>query len=174
MGEKVENRRLRRPFQGGTKEYVWGLQSGCGVDTIWTIGIRGRMMGNATMVAMGGMSAEELEQRASRWKFFQIVFCFVYAGIVLDVLTTSLGYQKAGIAYEQNPLGGSLIGHLGWVGLLATLTILCLVCYTSVRLVYRRMSTRWSKLINILMVLLAAFRWLAVVTAVIYLLQPTK
>jgi hypothetical protein len=34
------------------------------------------------------------------------------------------------------------------------------------------MSLRWTWLINGAMILIAAFRWLAVVTAIIYLLQP--
>ena len=118
--------------------------------------------------------ADELVARWRRWRFFQWAFCFVYAGVVLDVVTTALGYVKSGSSYEQNPLGGSLIGHLGWVGLLGLLTILCIVCYRSVRLVYFRMSPRWSRLINPLMVLIATFRWFAVITAVIYLLQPGK
>jgi hypothetical protein len=117
-------------------------------------------------------SAEELRKRQARWRFFQIVFCLVYSGIVLDVLTTALGYLKSGSQYEQNPLGGSLIGDLGWPGLLALLTVLCLICYHSVRIVYSRMSLRWSVLINVMMVLIAIVRWLAVVTAIIYLLQP--
>jgi hypothetical protein len=120
----------------------------------------------------GSMSGEELAKRQSRWKFFQIVFALVYIGIVLDIVTTALGYLKSGSGYEQNPLGGSLIGNLGWPGLAALMTLLCLVCYHSVRVVYARMSLRWTWLINGAMILIAAFRWLAVVTAVIYLLQP--
>lgn len=123
-------------------------------------------------LAVGSDSTEEWLKRQRRWRFFQIVFCFVYAGIVLDVITTALGYLKAGSKYEQNPLGGGLIAGLGWPGLLALLTVLCLVCYHSVRIVYARMSPRWSTLINSIMVLIAAFRWLAVVTAIIFLLQP--
>ena len=114
----------------------------------------------------------EQGKRASRWRFFQIVFALVYVGIVLDIITTALGYLKSGSQYEQNPLGGSLIGNLGWPGLAVLMTFLCLVCYHSVRVVYARMSLRWTWLINGAMILIAAFRWLAVVTAIIYLLQP--
>jgi NADH:ubiquinone oxidoreductase subunit 6 (subunit J) len=120
----------------------------------------------------GSMSGEELAKRRYRWKLFQIVFLLVYVGIVLDIVTTALGYLKSGSQYEQNPLGGSLIGSLGWPGLAALMTLLCLICYHSVRVVYARMSLRWTWLINGAMILIAAFRWLAVVTAVIYLLQP--
>jgi magnesium-transporting ATPase (P-type) len=117
---------------------------------------------------------EELQKRAARWRFFQIIFVVVYLGVVFDVITTALGYMKSGSQYEQNPLGGSLIGHLGWIGLLALLTLLCGICYRSVRVVAFRMSPRWTKMINVVMVGIAAFRWLAVVTAVLYLLQPGK
>jgi hypothetical protein len=120
------------------------------------------------------MPTEERRLRAARWRFFQIVFVVVYVGVVLDVITTALGYMKSGSQYEQNPLGGSLIGHLGWIGLLALLTVLCWVAYISVRTVAWRMSPRWTRLINIIMVGVAAFRWLAVVTAVLYLLEPSK
>ena len=131
-------------------------------------------MGFVAASAVSDMSLEELQIRAKRWRFFQIVFLLVYSGVVLDVVTTALGYMKAGSAYEQNPLGGNLIGHLGWIGLLALLTVLCWVCYRSVRVVAWRMSPRWTRVVNVCMVCVAAFRWLAVVTAVVYLLQPGK
>src|SRR5436309_8862635 len=122
--------------------------------------------------AVAGMQMPaDLAKREARWRFFRIVFVLVYSGVVLDVITTALVYLKSGSAYEQNPLGGGLISHLGWFGLLVLLTVLCLICYHSVRVVYRRMSLGWSMLINILMVAIALFRWLAVVTAVLYLVQ---
>ncbi|MGH2443112.1 MAG: hypothetical protein ACRDFX_08115 [Chloroflexota bacterium] len=119
-----------------------------------------------------GMSEGEFGKRQKRWRFFQVIFAVVYVGIILDVITTALGFVKTGSKYEQNPLGISLISDVGWPGLVVVLTVLCLICYHSVRVVYARMSTRWSVLINTIMVLVAAFRWLAVVTAIIYLLQP--
>jgi hypothetical protein len=128
----------------------------------------------ATAAVMDQMPVEELQKRAARWRFFQIIFVVVYVGVVLDVITTALGYVKAGSQYEQNPLGGSLIGHLGWIGLLALLTVLCGIAYHSVRVVAWRMAPRWTKFINVVMVGIAAFRWLAVVTAVLYLLQAGK
>lgn len=127
-------------------------------------------MTEAVLVQGGLLSGK----RRSRWRFFQIVFVLVYTGIIGDIVTTALGYVKAGSAYEQNPLGGGLIGDLGWPGLAALLTVLCLVCYYSVRVVYARMSLRWTVLINSLMVLIAAFRWLAVATAILYLVQPVQ
>jgi hypothetical protein len=131
-------------------------------------------MNVAAACGVNQMPSEELQKRAARWRFFQITFVVVYVGVVLDVITTALGYMKAGSQYEQNPLGGSLIGHLGWIGLLALLTLLCGIAYRSVRVVAWRMSPRWTRLINVVMVGIAAFRWLAVVTAVLYLLQPVK
>jgi len=125
----------------------------------------------AKVLDLGGV---EDHKRNQRWRLFQILFAFVYSGVVLDVATTAIGYAKAGSRYEQNPLGGSLIGHLGWFGLLAVLTALSLICYWSVRLVYSRMSLRWTILINSLMAAIAAFRWLAVGTAIAYLVQASS
>jgi hypothetical protein len=117
------------------------------------------------------MPPDELRKRRARWRFFQIAFAVTYLGVVLDVVTTALGFQKTGSGYEQNPLGSVLIGGLGWIGLFLLMSLLCAVCYVSFRTVYWRMSTRWSMILNIVLVLVAAFRWLAVVTAILYLLQ---
>lgn len=127
------------------------------------------------LVAPGiaGIPEGELDKRSRRWRFFRVVFALTYMGIVLDIITTAIGYQKSGAGYEQNPLGGLLIGNLGWMGMFVMLTALCALCYVSVRLVYWRMSTAWSAFINALFVLMMLFRWLAVVTAIIYILQPT-
>jgi len=114
----------------------------------------------------------EQGKRGRRWRFFQIVFVFAYSGTILDVITTAMGYSKTGAKYEQNPLGGGLIHDLGWIGLAALLTVLLGVCYFSCRVVYARMNLRWSSLLNTILVLVTAFRWLAVVTAVLYLMQP--
>ena len=125
-------------------------------------------------LSLVALSEAEGEKRQSRWRWFQILFAFVYTGVILDVATTALGYARSGSRYEQNPLGGSLIGHLGWFGLLAVLTALCFICYYCVRIVYARMSLRWTILINVIMILIAAFRWLAVGTAIAYLVQTTS
>jgi len=119
-----------------------------------------------------GVPVGELGKRHRRWHFFQVVFALTYVGIVMDIITTAIGEQKAGVGYEQNPLGSLLIGGLGWIGLFVLLTLLCGVCYVSIRLVYWRMSTAWSAIINTLFVLMMLFRWLAVVTAILYILQP--
>lgn len=116
----------------------------------------------------------EQRKRGRRWRFFQIVFVFAYSGTILDVITTAMGYEKTGAKYEQNPLGGGLIHDLGWIGLAALLTVLLGVCYFSCRVVYARMNLRWSSLLNTILVLVTAFRWLAVVTAVLYLMQPGR
>src|SRR5947209_8767971 len=71
----------------------------------------------------------ETRTRERRWRIFQVTFFFLYLGVVLDLLTTSMGYQRIGSAYEQNPLGALLIQHLGWTGLLATFAGLAAICY---------------------------------------------
>ena len=113
----------------------------------------------------------DLQRRQIRWRCFQIAFAIMYAGIVLDVITTSLGYGRQGASYEQNPLGGGLIEHLGWIGLLAVLTALCTIAYVSSRTVCRRMSVRWSAILNLVILPIMVFRWLAVITAVAYLVH---
>jgi hypothetical protein len=118
------------------------------------------------------VSQDELVKRSKRFHFFQIVFIVTYVGIVLDVFTTALGYQKAGAGYEQNPLGLSLIGGLGWFWLLALLTAISLLAYVSCKVIQLYKGGAWGRAINIAFVVLALFRWLAVVTAVLYLLQP--
>lgn len=123
-------------------------------------------------VSLDPAQPKDAVPRQRRWHFFQAAFVAVYLGIVGDIFTTWLGYARAGTAYEQNPLGEGLIGHLGWFGLAALLTGLCVVCYFSVRVVFARMSLRWAVLINTLMVIIAVVRWLAIVTAVIFLFEP--
>ncbi len=114
--------------------------------------------------------------RESRWRFFQIVFVFTYLGIVFDIITTAMGVSKAGSlnAYEQNPLGGGLISRLGWVGLFALMTALMLITHTSLRVAYKRVRPGWLRLVNGLMLFIGAMRWFAVVTAIMYLLQPGR
>ena len=113
--------------------------------------------------------------RANRWRYFQVVFLFTYLGIVFDVITTALGSSVAGSyrAYEQNPLGGALIGHLGWPGILAAMTVLMLVAHACLRAVHTRVSPRWMRFFNWLLLGVAALRWLAVVTALMYIVSPT-
>jgi hypothetical protein len=116
----------------------------------------------------------EYRKRSKRFRFFQIVFALTYVGMVLDVITTAMGYARAGSSYEQNPLGGALIGNLGWVGLLAVLTAISIVAYVSCKIIQWNKGGAWARAVNIAFVILAAFRWLAVVTAVLYLLQPSQ
>jgi hypothetical protein len=114
----------------------------------------------------------EAKLRSQRWRFFQIVFVFTYLGIILDVVTTAIGSHVAGStrAYEQNPIGGSLIGHLGWLGILAAMTVLMLVAYGCLRVAHRRVTPRWIRFFNWLMLVVGAIRWLAVVTALMYIM----
>lgn len=132
------------------------------------------MQHHATARAIPSRSFDEAKLRQHRWRFFQIVFVFTYVGIVFDVITTAIGSQVAGsaAAYEQNPIGGVLIGRFGWLGILAALTCLMLVTYSSLRLAHSRVSPAWIKLFNCLLVIIGAIRWLAVVTAVMYIAHP--
>lgn len=121
--------------------------------------------------AIAGSGDRERQLRLNRWHFFQVVFVLTYAGVVLDELTTGLGFVKSGASYEQNPLGSLLIGNLGWVGLWLLVTLASVICYFSFRVVYFRMSPAWSLGLNVVVVLVTLVRWLAVVTAIQYLLS---
>src|SRR5579884_3249394 len=66
--------------------------------------------------------------RRRRWRYFRWTFAFTCAGIILDIVTTYLGFQRIGAAYEQNGIALYLIGHLGWVGMCALIALTCLVC----------------------------------------------
>ena len=111
--------------------------------------------------------------RSHRWRFFQIVFVFTYLGILLDVVTTAIGSHVAGStrAYEQNPVGGALLGQLGWLGILAAMTVFMLIAYLSLHVAHSRVSPRWLRFFNWLMLAVGAVRWLAVVTSLMYILQ---
>src|SRR5579859_3231665 len=123
---------------------------------------------------MPALPPEELEKRARRFRAFQVIFVLTYTGIVLDIVTTALGYRVTGAAYEQNPLGGLLIGDLGWLGLLAVLTVFSLIAYVSCKVIQWSLGGSWARWLNIAFAVLATFRWIAVVTAVLYLLQSGK
>lgn len=114
---------------------------------------------------------EELAKRQARWHSFQIVFALAYLGIVLDVLTTAMGFQAVGSSYEQNPLGGTLIGNLGWAGMFALMSVIAFICYRSCRLVCFHMSRRVSGIVTGLLAVAAFVRWVAVITAILFLLQ---
>jgi hypothetical protein len=127
---------------------------------------------HAQLLAGPLAGASESQRRHHRWRFFQVTFFLMYVGVVLDVLTTAMGYERMGTAYEQNPLGAGLIGGMGWIGLLALLAALCALCYVSFRVVYFHMSMRWSAILNTVLVILLLARWVTVTAAVIYLVQP--
>jgi hypothetical protein len=116
---------------------------------------------------------QEAKLRAHRWRFFQIIFLFTYLGIIFDIVTTAMGSSVAGStsAYEQNPLGGALIGQLGWLGILAAMTALMLVAYGSLHVVHTRVRTGWIRFFNWLLLFVGAVRWLAVITAIMYVLH---
>ena len=120
-----------------------------------------------------GMPAKEVETRRGRWRFFKIMFGILYVGLCLDIVTTALGFQANGSSYEQNPIGSQLIAHLGWFGLWAFVTVLSALCFVSCRAVYWRMRLRWSRLVDVLITLVALVRWLIIVATVSYLMsQP--
>lgn len=112
------------------------------------------------------------DKRASRWHFFQLVFGLTYLGILLDIVTSWIGFQQMGSSYEQNPLAKALILNIGWAGLTLLLTATCAVCYVSFRAVYARMNLRWTVLGNVLIVIVALMRWVVAGTALIFIVFP--
>ncbi len=126
--------------------------------------------------AISSPDFRDAKLRFHRWRFFQIVFVFTYLGIVLDVVTTAIGSRIAGSAnaYEQNPVGGALIGQLGWLGILGAMTALMLIAYGSLHLAHNRVSPRWIRFFNWLMLVIGAVRWLAVLTALMYILPQSS
>jgi hypothetical protein len=117
-------------------------------------------------------SIGEYRKRQFRWRTFQILFTVTCFGIALDVATTAMWFQRMGSRYEQNPIGGALIGHFGWPGLCLLLAVLCCTCFLSFRTVYWRMSTAWSAVLNVVLLLVATSRWIVVAAAVIPMFQP--
>ena len=113
----------------------------------------------------------EVAKRRARWHSFQVIFALLCVGVVLDVITTAMGFSKAGSSYEQNPIGGFLIHTAGWFGLAAALAVLAGICYFSVRIVCFNAARRWSGVLTALVAVAALVRWTAVVTAIVYLVQ---
>jgi hypothetical protein len=114
---------------------------------------------------------EEAAIRARRWRFFQRVFGITCVAISCDVVTTYLGFQRIGARFEQNGLALYIIQHAGWVGLVAFLSLVCYVCLRSFRLVYWRLSPKWSRGLNMLVAVVCVFRWIVVLSNVLWLLQ---
>jgi hypothetical protein len=117
------------------------------------------------------LDARDARRRLRRWHSFQVIFGFLYVGIVLDLITTAMGFARTGSSYEQNPVGGLLIHNAGWIGLFFALTALAAVFYFSSRVVCLRAARFWSTVLTALLALAALVRWTAVVTAVMYLVQ---
>jgi hypothetical protein len=117
-------------------------------------------------------SPNEFRKRWFRWRAFQLLFTATCLGISLDVATTAFWFQKMGARYEQNPLGSSLIGHLGWPGLCLLLALLCSTTFLSFRTVYWRMSTVWSAILNLFVLFVATTRWIVVAAALVPLFYP--
>lgn len=108
------------------------------------------------------------------WRWFQVIFACTYTGVLLDIVTTAMGFQRVGAAYEQNPLSSLLIRDVGWSGLVLIVTLVALVCYVSCRSVCLRLATRWAVTLNVLLALAGLVRWTAVATAVAYLMETSK
>src|SRR5947209_9965381 len=113
----------------------------------------------------------EMARRQARWHSFKVIFSIAYLGLVLDIVTTALGYHLAGKGYEQNPLGGTLIGGLGWWGLLFLLSGFAAVLFVSFKVVCFHMSSRVSGALTTVFAIATFVRWVAVVTAVLFIAQ---
>jgi hypothetical protein len=114
----------------------------------------------------------ELRKRTIRWRYGRIMIVLVYIGVLLDITTTDVAVHAVGMKFEQNPLAVDLINHIGWEGLYLLATGLCAVCYISVKAVYWRMALAWSLLLNVVLTIMLTVRVLAVVTTILYLVQP--
>src|SRR5436305_7537878 len=109
-----------------------------------------------------GGDGQDARRRLRRWHSFQVIFGFLYVGIVLDLITTAMGYARTGSSYEQNPVGGNLIHNTGWIGLFLALSALAAVFYFSSRVVCLRAARFWSTLLTVLLAVAALVRWTAV------------
>lgn len=119
----------------------------------------------------GPWRPSDLDKRRAHWHSFNVILALAYLGIVLDVVTTRIGFGMLGSQYEQNPVGAFVIAHFGWWGLLLVLTVVCLICQAACRPVFFRMSPRWSVMLNGVLALLTVVRWIVVLTAVVYIVQ---
>lgn len=117
----------------------------------------------------GSLPVPNGEKRLARWHSFNVIFTLGYLGIALDILTTRIGFGIAGSAYEQNPIGAFLIGHIGWWGMALILTGASLVFYKACRVVFFHSSPAWSVILNSALAIVTAVRWLAVATAIIFI-----
>lgn len=111
-------------------------------------------------------------KRRRRWHFFQVAFAATCLGILLDIVTSMIGFQQMGSSYEQNPLAKTLILNIGWAGLVLVFVAVCGVCYLSFRAVYARMSPHWALVGNTLIVIVALMRWFVVSVDLYYLVFP--
>lgn len=121
------------------------------------------------MEGTGMVTVDQVRQ--SRWHTFKVVFGLAYAGVVLDLVTTAIGIGQVGPSYEQNPLTGTMIGAMGWVGVLVLLTAFSALCYVSVRIVCMRMSPKVTTVLTSLLAFGALARWTAAATAVLFIMQ---
>lgn len=112
-----------------------------------------------------------LDRRLRRYHSFKVVFTLAYAGIVLDIVTTAINSARTGAGYEQNPLGSTLIHGVGYAGLFVMLTAFAALLFVSFRTVCLHASPRVSGFLTSLLALVTFIRWIAVVTAILYMVQ---
>lgn len=122
------------------------------------------------MTAAAALTTEKA-LRGSRWRVFVVLFSLTCVAIVLDLLTTYLGFRRVGARFEQNGVVLFLIQRIGWAGVGGILLIACLACFRSFRTVYWRLSTRWSLWLNVVLGLACGFRWLVVITDAFWLVR---
>lgn len=115
--------------------------------------------------------AEDNAHRARRWRSFIILYCLTCAAVILDLITTYLGFQRIGSRFEQNGIALFLIQRIGWVGISGVLALTCYACLRSFKLVYWNLALKWSLWLNVVLALVCAFRWLVVVSDAAWLIR---
>ncbi len=114
---------------------------------------------------------DEWSIRRKRWRYFQWAFALTFLGIVVDFVTTYIGFQRVGSSFEQNGIALYLIHHIGWVGVAILLVLTCLACLRSFKLVYWNLGLKWSHWLNILITVVCVFRWIVGISDAIWLIN---
>jgi hypothetical protein len=123
------------------------------------------------MQAQPTAAVADFDIRSRRWRTFLLVFSLTCAAIILDLVTTYLGFQRVGPRFEQNGIALYLIKNVGWLGVTGILALACLVCLQSFKLVYWNLGIRWSLWLNLVLALVCSFRWLVVASDVAWLIR---
>lgn len=106
-----------------------------------------------------------------RWNVFLCVFVLTSIAVVLDLVTTYLGFRRTGTRFEENAIALFLIQHIGWVGIGALTAAVCALCFSSFKRVYWNLSLHWSFWLNILAAIVCVFRWTVVVADIAWLIR---